>query len=258
MVAIVATGAVCAQSANDGMKGLESCFRLTRAADAICENPANGAAERLDCLEKARTAQLECLEQVRAGIYGVSPELSKPGETGSAEIRSGSSKPPGKAADAKPAPQGTGWIVSETTSPVDYTPMVTAAIRVPSNVQDAPSTLTIRCRGHRTELMLRTDGTWHASHTGEIEVAYQVNDQPSIKMRWAALADGKAASYKDDAAELLRSLPEDALLKINVLDGTASGHEATFLFAGWMPVREKIAAACKWTPTDDRISSGKR
>jgi hypothetical protein len=141
---------------------------------------------------------------------------------------------------------------------VDYTPLVTATIRLPSNAQDAPNTLAIRCRGLRTELLVRTDGTWRASRSGEVEVAYQVNDQASVRMQWTVSADGKAAAYKDDAADFLRSLPEGARLKINMLDGAGPGHEATFQFAGWDAVRKKVAAACKWTPAADKASSGKR
>ena len=80
-------GTACAQIANDGIKGLESCFQATSTADAICDNPANGAAQRLACLEKARTAQLECLEHVRAGMSVASPRPPMPTGVGPAEVR---------------------------------------------------------------------------------------------------------------------------------------------------------------------------
>ena len=46
-------GAVCAQPVNEGVKELEICFQSARAADAICSDPKNGAAERFDCRQKA-------------------------------------------------------------------------------------------------------------------------------------------------------------------------------------------------------------
>src|SRR6266849_5522643 len=67
LIAIVlssVSAAVCAQSANETVTGLESCFQSARRADSICSNPENDAAQRLDCLQKARTAQLECLQRV--------------------------------------------------------------------------------------------------------------------------------------------------------------------------------------------------
>jgi hypothetical protein len=71
-------------------------------------------------------------------------------------------------------------------------------------------------------------------------------------------ADGKAATYKDDAVNLLRSVPEGARLKIDVLDGPGPGHDATFQLTGLDAIRKKIAVACKWPPMEDKMSSGKR
>ena len=141
---------------------------------------------------------------------------------------------------------------------MDYTPLIIAAFLLPSNVKDAPNTLAIRCHGLRTELLVRTEGTWRASPASEVQVAYQINDQPAVKLPWTASADGKTASYKGEAIGLLQSLPEDALLKINVLDGPGSGHEATFQLAGLDAALEKIAVACKWPPVANKMSSGKR
>src|ERR1700674_1352894 len=59
-----AGGAVCAQPRNVAPTGMESCFQSARGADSICSNPANDAVQRLDCLQKARTTLLQCLEHV--------------------------------------------------------------------------------------------------------------------------------------------------------------------------------------------------
>jgi hypothetical protein len=58
---LILGGAVCAQSANEIATPLESCFRSSRLADAVCMRQ-DDPAERLDCLRKASAAQLECLE----------------------------------------------------------------------------------------------------------------------------------------------------------------------------------------------------
>jgi hypothetical protein len=71
-------------------------------------------------------------------------------------------------------------------------------------------------------------------------------------------ADGKTASYGNDAVGFLQSLPEGARLKINVLDRAGAGHEATFQLAGLDAVRKRIAVPCKWAAAADKISSGKR
>jgi hypothetical protein len=269
IVLSVLGGAVCAQTANEAVKGLESCFELARANDAICSNPANSAVERLDCLQKARTAQLECLEHTQSEMPAGSDRqempsggASKDTPTGAVSTEkpagSGSPKALAKTTDIPSKPPDANWIISETTSPVDYSPLITAVMRVPSIAKDAPNTLAIRCRGLRTELLVRTEGTWRASRANEVQVDYQINDQPLVRLQWAVSVDGKTASYKDDAVDLLRSLPEGGRLKINVLGGQGPGHDATFQLLGFDAVRKKIAVACKWAPVTDKAAAGKR
>ncbi len=266
LIAIVLSsvgGAVCAQPANEVAKELESCFQLARAADAICSNPKNGEVERLDCFQKARTSQLEYLERIMSAG-------SAPPETSAGSVlpqMPPGTVPPGMPAvsphrpigtvlpditattvDAPAEPPDTNWLVSETTSPVDYTPLLTAMTRLPSSEKHAPNTLAIRCRGGRTEFLVRTGGTWRVSRAREVQVDYQINDRPVVRLPWTASADGRTAIYKDDPVGLLQSLPDGAQLKINVLDEPGPGHEATFPLAGLDAVREKIAAACKWAP----------
>ena len=65
-LSILAAGIICARSANDGVEGLESCFQAARLADGICSKLSNDPAKRLDCLQKTRAAQLECIEHVQS------------------------------------------------------------------------------------------------------------------------------------------------------------------------------------------------
>src|ERR1700730_3726477 len=315
-VIILGGGIVSARSANESVAALESCFQAARIADAICSKLPNDPAQRVDCFQKMRSAQLECLEHVLSETpaepatpkppsestrseppasaalpEGSSERVSPPGQTGTLETPAGipSAKrskspqkaiggtnppePPGsteaptgairpdippKTADIPTRPIRTSWLISETTSPVDYSPLVTALIRSTSQVKDAPSALAIRCRGRRTELMVRTDGTWTATRGRELRVDYQVNDQPAVGLPWILSSDGKTATYKDDPVSILQSLPDGARLKINVADRASSSHEATFQIDGWDVVRNKIGTACKWARTTDKTSSGKR
>jgi hypothetical protein len=78
-----------------------------------------------------------------------------------------------------------------------------------------------------------------------------------VRSNWVVSADRKTLAYKDDAAGLLRSLPAGATLKINVLDKPGTAHEATFQLTGLDIIRKKIAAACKWRPAQDALSTGK-
>lgn len=314
---ILTGGIVSARSANESVAaGLDSCFQAARTADAICSKLPDDPAQRLDCLQKARSAHLECLEHVLsqtpagptapitppettrseppAALPGNSSKSVSPGEPGqigssetpagipSAEKSNNQPKPtvitnppelPGspetptgatrpdispKAVDVPGRPNGTNWVVSETTSPVDYSPLVTALIRSTAPVKDAPTTLAVGCRKRHTELMVRTDGTWAATRGNELRIEYQINDQPAVGLPWTLSSDGKTATYKDDPVGLLQSLPDGARLKINVADRASSLHEGTFQLDGFDAIRKKISTACKWTRAADKTSSGKR
>ena len=85
-----------------------------------------------------------------------------------AEMTTGNTSPSVPASVDIPPPD-TSWLVSETTSPVDFTPLLTAMTRLPSSMKHAPNMLAIRCRGARTELLVRTGGTWRSRAPGKFK-----------------------------------------------------------------------------------------
>jgi len=114
-----------------------------------------------------------------------------------------------------------------------------------------------------TNFLVRTRGTWLASRAREVEVDYQVNDQPLVRRPWAASAGHMArdpAIYKRTIATSsdfrLQSLPDGARLKNQrLIDGPGSQHERrrvcqNFSFSTGrigMPIPGKIGTtACKW------------
>jgi hypothetical protein len=244
----------------------------TTRANIVASHPTGGAVANSNTRttrERLATATAIAERMTVGNVIGVpepkanNEDRSNHSETasrGDAEkpVAASPSEPPAGSAQDQPSDSDRAWLVSETTSPVDYSPLVTAVIHSTSSVKDAPSTLAVRCRASRTELLLRTEGTWRASRASEIQADYQINDQPFVRLQWTVSSDGATASYNDDAVELLRSLPEGARLKISVFDGRGRGQEATFQLAGLDSVRKKIGLACKWPPTADKMSSGRR
>src|ERR1700693_4154538 len=79
-------GAGCGQPANEGAKELETCFQSARAADVICSDPKNGAAERLGCGQKVLISQLECLKHIFPGESAGSVRPEVPAGTVSPEM----------------------------------------------------------------------------------------------------------------------------------------------------------------------------
>jgi hypothetical protein len=171
---------------------------LSIVSQTVCSQPAEDAISRLKaCFQLERALQAECLENL-------SRELTDKKNQNSAEAAARS------------------WIVSETTSPLDYSPMITATTSSQSVAKDAPATFMIRCRGQRTD------------------------------------TDGRTAMFKDDAVRFLRSLPDGGRIIVSVFDSQGVAHEASFQLTGLDAIRQKIAAVCKWTPAADKVAPAGR
>src|SRR5215212_7501165 len=143
-------------------------------------------------------------------------------------------------------PQGSNWIISETTSPVDYSPQITALITEPASSQDAPSSLAIQCRAQRTELIISTTGSWKHAPDGVVKVVYRIDEQPPVEQRWKPAETGRSLAFEGDVVRFLRSMPDSGRILVKVYAGRAPAHESTFKLVGLDPVRRKVAAACNW------------
>jgi hypothetical protein len=143
-------------------------------------------------------------------------------------------------------PQGPNWIISETTSPVDYKPQIAALTTARASSQDAPSSLAIHCRSHRTELMISTTGSWKQATDGDVKVVYRINEEPSVEQRWRAAEAGRSLAFPGDVVRFLRSMPDGGRILVQVYAGKSPPYESTFQLAGLDSVRRKIEAACSW------------
>jgi hypothetical protein len=144
-------------------------------------------------------------------------------------------------------PPGPNWIISETTSPVDYRPQIAALTTArASSSQDAPSSLAIHCRAQRTELIISTTGSWKPAMDGEVKVVYRVNEEPLVEQRWRPAEAGRGLAFQGDVVRFLRSMPDGGQILVKVYAGKSPPYESTFGLAGLEPIRRKIAAACNW------------
>jgi hypothetical protein len=216
------------------MRGWPAAAALSIVSQAVSSQPADDGIVRLKaCFQLESARQSKCLENL-------SRELADKNNQNSAE------------------PATRSWIVSETMSPVDYSPMITATTSSQPVGKDAPAIFIIRCRGQRTDLLVNTEGSWRASRGNELQVDLRVNDQPPVRMQWIASSDRRTAIFKDDAVRFLRSLPDGGRITVNVSDWQGMAHEASFQLTGLDVIRQKIAAACKWTPAADRVAPAGR
>src|SRR5215212_8652868 len=143
-------------------------------------------------------------------------------------------------------PQVSNWMISETTSPVDYKPQITALTTAPASSQDAPSSLAIQCRAQRTELIISTTGSWKHAPDGVVKVIYRINQQPPVEQHWKPAETGRSLAFEGDVVRFLRSMPDGGRILVKVYAGKAPAYESTFKLVGLDPVRRKVAAACNW------------
>jgi hypothetical protein len=148
-------------------------------------------------------------------------------------------------ASAQDAPQQDGgWIVSETTSPVDYSPIATATISSRPIEDNPPLQLSIRCRSGRSELAV--SGPEITGPGNHYFISYRVNDGQSVQFGGVAPAFGDGVAFKGDAGALVRSLPAKGELAVLVMSLKGSSQQGVFSLNGLETLRAKIGATCKW------------
>jgi hypothetical protein len=139
---------------------------------------------------------------------------------------------------------GDGWVISETTSPVDYSPIATAttsSLDVPGR---SPMRLSIRCRGGRTELTVAGPAITRPGN--EYFIFYRVNGGRSGQLEGAAPAFGDGVALKGDVVALLQSLPGEGELILRVVSVSGKPVDGIFSLNGLDTLRARIGATCKW------------
>jgi hypothetical protein len=139
---------------------------------------------------------------------------------------------------------GDGWIVSETTSPIDYSPNATATAASRKVAGGSPMQLSIRCRGGRTELALT--GPAITRRDVNYFISYRVNGGQSVQLAGAAAAFGEGVAFKGDVVALLQQLPGDGELAVRLMPLSGNELEGIFSLNGLETLRTRIGATCKW------------
>jgi hypothetical protein len=183
---------------------------------ALAQGASDPMAHLRTCAVMERAERLECLERLSRNIA-----------------------PP-----ARPTPAGDNWIVSETTSPVDYAPMVAATTFSRGGSDGSSMQLSIHCRGGRTELVVAGPAVSRSS--GDYAISYRINDNQPVQLAAGSPSFGTGAAFTGDVVRLLQSLPEEGDIAVRLSTRTGVAQDGHFFLGGLKMVREKVAAACKW------------
>jgi hypothetical protein len=198
-------------------------FMLATGA-ALAQGAADPVANLRACSVMEREARIECMEKLSRDI----------------------------APADRPRPTSDNWVISETTSPVNYAPIVVATTVSNGGTEDTSGQLAIHCRGGRTELLMsgRDVSAGGAGHA----LSYSVNDGQPVQVAAATPQYGAGVAFAGDVVRLLQSLPEEGSFTVRIVraDKTESRR---FALGGLKTVREKLAVACKWPQAVARPSN---
>jgi hypothetical protein len=183
---------------------------------ALAQGTGDPLAQLRDCSLMERAERLKCLDRL-----------------------SRSMEPP-----ARPAPANDNWTISETTSPVDYTPFIVAVTPSLDGAEGPAMRLSIYCRNGRTELVVA--GPPLSGRGEDYIVSYRVNGDQPAQTAGGTPSSGTGVAFKGDVVRLLQALPEAGEIAIRLSPRTGVARDGKFSIGGLKMVREKLAAACKW------------
>jgi hypothetical protein len=141
-----------------------------------------------------------------------------------------------------PAPAAN-WIVSETRSPVDYSP-VAIATASSSAVPDGVLQLSIECRAGLTEMVIRSAPVMRRAE--EHAVSYSINGAPPVAVTIGLSSSGSAIALKGDVPAFLKSLPADGAIALRVVDRQGGTRQGQYDLAGIKALVARMAGPCKW------------
>jgi hypothetical protein len=139
-------------------------------------------------------------------------------------------------------PEAGDWIVSETTSPVDYRPIVSATASY-RGTDGSWMQLSIHCRGGRTELVATGSGITRGE---DFTISYRVNDDQPVQLAAVSPSYGTGAAFRGDVVRLLQSLPEQGGIAIRLSTRAGGAVDGYFPLGGLTSVRDKVSAVCRW------------
>jgi len=136
------------------------------------------------------------------------------------------------------------WLVSETTSPVDYSPIVTATTSSVGGSDGAAMQLAIHCRKGRTEVTIA--GPALSRSANEYVISFRLNADTPMQLAAASPSFGLGVAFGGDVVKLLNALPDDGQIVVRLFARTGQAQDGQFLLSGFENVRKRMAAACKW------------
>jgi hypothetical protein len=136
------------------------------------------------------------------------------------------------------------WVVSETTSPIDHSPVVIATATARGAPDGSGMKISIACRGGTTSFVLGGPSPLPAGD--RYVVSYAVDGGSATTLAATALPSGTGMALAGDVVRLLVSLPPQGEITFRMVGRQGATLEGRYSLAGLKTMRERMAVSCRW------------
>jgi len=159
---------------------------------------------------------------------------------------------------ASPAPRGqreskpdteTGWVVNDEKSPLDDSPLVSAALAS----GDGKATLLMRCKDRKTELAVSIRGFINCAP--DIRVIYRVDQAQAVEGPWKSHSSCYLA-IAPSPIPFIQSLTDDGKVYVRMFDHHGAASDTLFNLGKVSRIRSRLSEACEWDGASKATEKG--
>jgi len=133
----------------------------------------------------------------------------------------------------------TGWVVNDEKSPLDDSPLVSAALAS----GDGKATLLMRCKDRKTELAVSIRGFINCAP--DIRVIYRVDQAQAVEGPWKSHSSCYLA-IAPSPIPFIQSLTDDGKVYVRMFDHHGAASDTLFNVGKVSRIRSRLAEACDW------------
>jgi len=156
-------------------------------------------------------------------------------------LEASSSSRTARPAESKPG-TGTAWIVNDEKSPLDDSPLVSAALES----SDGKAHLLMRCKDRKTELAVSIRGFIKCGT--DIPVTYRLDQAQATETSWRAHSSCYLA-VAPSPIPLIRAFADQGKIYFRMFDHHGASYDALFNLGRVSEIRSRLAEACDWDNT---------
>jgi hypothetical protein len=133
----------------------------------------------------------------------------------------------------------TAWVITDEKSPLDDSPLVSAALASTDN----RSHLLIRCKDRRTEVAVSMTGFIKCG--ADVRVIYRINQEQAVETPWRSHPSCYLA-LDPSPIPFIRALADNGKVFVRMYDNHDAPNDAVFSLGNVSKIRSRLAEACQW------------